>query len=126
MTSDNRPTRPSLNEISTDQFVSAWRMLVGEPPAAMLDDRRKMIEILVESVPTLEPSHLAEMIHARRARMKGADTMGDLRTRIVAGRKDASRVRRSPRQPRSDARDASLGHLPMPDGSDIQPSGVRY
>lgn len=34
-------------------FLKAWRALVGEPPATMLEDRSEMIRILVESSPLI-------------------------------------------------------------------------
>lgn len=34
--------------ISTERFVAGWTKIVGEPPAALLDDRRAMIVLLVQ------------------------------------------------------------------------------
>jgi hypothetical protein len=39
-----------LRLISDAEFISGWQRIVGEPPAAMLDDRREMIALLVDSV----------------------------------------------------------------------------
>ncbi len=32
-------------------FVSRWRVITGEPPAIMLESRREMLTLLVQSVP---------------------------------------------------------------------------
>ena len=40
-----------LNLLSTHEFVVRWCMLVGEPPAVMLEDRAEMVRLLVESTP---------------------------------------------------------------------------
>ncbi|PXW65876.1 hypothetical protein BY998_102203 [Methylobacterium sp. B4] len=33
------------------EFVSHWRSIVGEPPAIMLENGSKLIQLLVESTP---------------------------------------------------------------------------
>ena len=40
-----------LNQISQTDFVTAWKALVGEPPALLLESRSEMIRILVDSIP---------------------------------------------------------------------------
>ena len=35
------------------EFLAAWKALVGEPPAAMLESRSEMIRVLVDSSPTV-------------------------------------------------------------------------
>ena len=50
-TAPRRPlsaVRP-LDELSQEAFVSGWKSIVGEPPAAMLGSRRAMIELLVNT-----------------------------------------------------------------------------
>lgn len=44
------PSAQALNEMSRADFVLAWRSIVGEPPAVVLDDRAEMIRILAEAV----------------------------------------------------------------------------
>ncbi len=34
-------------------FVRNWTSLFGEPPAALLEDRREMLDIVVETTPAL-------------------------------------------------------------------------
>jgi hypothetical protein len=46
LVSDGRRLLASLTD---DEFVAAWRMLVGEPPAIMLSDRGVMIRLLVSA-----------------------------------------------------------------------------
>ena len=41
----------TIDDLSEDRFLAGWRSLVGEAPAAMLDDRRAMIALLVETCP---------------------------------------------------------------------------
>lgn len=41
-----------LAQIPEAQFLAAWKALVGEPPAAMLESRSEMIRVLVGSIPT--------------------------------------------------------------------------
>lgn len=43
----------TIDDLPEDRFVAGWRFLVGEAPAAMLDDRRSMIALLVETCPVL-------------------------------------------------------------------------
>ncbi len=43
--------RPALDDLTSEEFSKRWTGLVGEPPSAMLDDRSRMLAILVESVP---------------------------------------------------------------------------
>jgi hypothetical protein len=46
---------PSLLARVTDAvFVRNWTRLFGEPPAALLEDRREMLQIVVGTVPVLE------------------------------------------------------------------------
>ncbi|MCJ2092086.1 MULTISPECIES: hypothetical protein [unclassified Methylobacterium] len=51
------PTEPfpepedTLTQMSHPEFIAGWKALVGEPPAAMLEDRSEMIRVLVESTP---------------------------------------------------------------------------
>lgn len=40
-----------LDRMPEADFVAAWKCLVGERPATMLDSRSEMIHILVESTP---------------------------------------------------------------------------
>ena len=47
------PTAP-LEELSQERFLWGWRQIVGEPPAVMLESRREMIALLVESAPVAE------------------------------------------------------------------------
>ena len=42
--------------IQLKDFIAAWRGLVGEPPAIMLDSRSEMIRLLVESIPVAPPN----------------------------------------------------------------------
>ncbi|GLS71736.1 hypothetical protein [Methylobacterium tardum] len=48
--STSRP-HGKLDGLPQPEFVAAWKALVGEPPAAMLDSRSDMIRLLVESIP---------------------------------------------------------------------------
>lgn len=41
--------------LSRAEFVARWRSIVGEPPAIMLDCRREMIRLLVESASLASP-----------------------------------------------------------------------
>ncbi len=46
----------ALDSLSDEQFAARWLALVGEPPSILLEDRRVMIDILVqtaEPVPSL-------------------------------------------------------------------------
>lgn len=43
--------RPTLDDLTLEEFSKRWKDLVGEPPSAMLDDRSRMLAILVECVP---------------------------------------------------------------------------
>jgi hypothetical protein len=46
------PNHQSIIEnLPSKIFVEQWRRLVGEPPAVMLESRRLMLALLVESVP---------------------------------------------------------------------------
>ena len=45
-----------LMHISQPAFVAAWKALVGDPPASMLENRSEMIRLLVASSPVAEPS----------------------------------------------------------------------
>jgi hypothetical protein len=45
-----------LTHISEPTFVAAWKALVGEPPASMLESRSEMIRLLVASSPIAEPA----------------------------------------------------------------------
>ncbi|MBM0205639.1 hypothetical protein JNW90_23485 [Micromonospora sp. STR1s_5] len=47
------PTLVPLTRLADSVFVRNWAGLFGEPPAALLDDRREMLDILVETVPVL-------------------------------------------------------------------------
>lgn len=54
----------SIAALSRETFVERWRVLVGEPPAAMLECRREMLALLVESVPVGVdhlPGHAADV-----------------------------------------------------------------
>lgn len=42
-----------LAHISEVQFLTAWKALVGELPAAMLKSRSEMIKMLVDSTPSV-------------------------------------------------------------------------
>lgn len=44
-----RPPSGDLGLISQAAFVKGWTEMVGEPPAALLEDRRAMIEMLVQT-----------------------------------------------------------------------------
>lgn len=44
------PAAEALGRMSARDFVAAWRSLVGEPPAVILEDRAEMIRILAEAV----------------------------------------------------------------------------
>ena len=54
------PVADTLTNLPLADFVAAWRRLVGEPPAVMLDSRSEMIRLLVESVPVAQPSPAGE------------------------------------------------------------------
>lgn len=47
------PTAEALGQMSMTDFVSAWRSIVGEPPAVMLENRAEMICILDEAIQDL-------------------------------------------------------------------------
>jgi hypothetical protein len=49
----------SLTQMPRPEFIRRWKALVGEPPAAMLDDQSQMIRVLVESTPTAQPKGLS-------------------------------------------------------------------
>ncbi|MBX9934399.1 MAG: hypothetical protein K2Y56_23275 [Methylobacterium sp.] len=55
-THDDRSSlvRDTLELMPLADFVSAWRAMVGEPPAVMLKSRSEMIRLLVESVPAAQ------------------------------------------------------------------------
>jgi hypothetical protein len=42
-----------LARLTNDAFIRNWTCLFGEPPAALLDDRREMLNIVVRTVPVL-------------------------------------------------------------------------
>jgi hypothetical protein len=42
-----------LARLTNDAFVRNWTRLFGEPPAALLDDRREMLKIAIETMPVL-------------------------------------------------------------------------
>lgn len=61
----NEPTLPvepvsphvdRLTHISQPAFVAAWKALVGEPPASMLESRSEMIRLLVVTSPVARPA----------------------------------------------------------------------
>lgn len=41
----------TIDDLSPESFVAGWRQVVGEAPAAVLEDRRAMLLLLVESLP---------------------------------------------------------------------------
>ena len=47
------PKNP-LDRLPLAEFVKGWRMIVGEPPSIMLDDRSDMIRHLLECEPAAE------------------------------------------------------------------------
>ncbi len=47
------PSAEALDQMSLVDFMSAWRSLVGEPPAVMLESRAEMICILTEAIRAL-------------------------------------------------------------------------
>lgn len=49
--------RALLARMPLADFLARWRLLTGELPAAMLDNRSEMLALLVESVPPAPPSH---------------------------------------------------------------------
>jgi hypothetical protein len=53
------PASDTLAHIPPEDFVAAWRAMVGEPPAIMLESRSEMIRLLVDSTPAA-PSGLDE------------------------------------------------------------------
>ena len=50
---------PDVAQLSMDRFVDGWAALTGSRPAAMLDDRRAMIAMLVQDAAILPvfPQH---------------------------------------------------------------------
>lgn len=40
-----------IDELSAETFAQRWKELVGELPAVMLESRRQMLLLLVESLP---------------------------------------------------------------------------
>jgi hypothetical protein len=46
----------TLAHMLREAFVAAWKGLVGEPPAAMLESRSEMIRVLVASTPIVDPT----------------------------------------------------------------------
>lgn len=45
------PAATDLDLIPADEFAARWCLLVGEPPAILLEDWVEMIRLLVESTP---------------------------------------------------------------------------
>jgi hypothetical protein len=43
-----------LARLTDTVFVRNWTRLFGEPPAALLEDRREMLDIVVGTVPVLK------------------------------------------------------------------------
>jgi hypothetical protein len=46
----------TLTHIPRAEFVAAWKALVGEPPAAMLESQSEMIRVLVDSTSVAQPA----------------------------------------------------------------------
>lgn len=44
-------SRNLIEQLSLEMFVERWTELVGEPPATMLESRREMLRLLIESLP---------------------------------------------------------------------------
>ncbi|MCJ2125864.1 hypothetical protein [Methylobacterium sp. J-077] len=67
------PTEPvpkpedTLTQMSHPEFIAGWKALVGEPPAAMLEDRSKMIRVLVESTPIAPLEGVDEVVEGDQA-----------------------------------------------------------
>ena len=49
-------SKDTLAQMSPSEFVAAWKALMGEPPATLLESRSEMIRILVESTPSVPPA----------------------------------------------------------------------
>lgn len=59
MPTDPNVTRSdALTCMPLRDFISRWCWIVGEPPAAMLENRSEMIRILVASAPIACSEHL--------------------------------------------------------------------
>jgi hypothetical protein len=73
------PKLDALERIPLAEFIACWRLLTGEPPAVMLDDRSQMLALLVESVPAAQLT-LPEPIHpydcTQRARLDALSSSG--------------------------------------------------
>lgn len=65
------PSAEALDQMSMVDFVSAWRSLVGEAPAVMLESRAEMICILTEAIRAL-PVCADEQAHFREAKLTKA------------------------------------------------------
>lgn len=48
------PSLAELEPLTNEEFAAWWRALVGEPPAAMLQDRAEMIRLLAEGLSAAE------------------------------------------------------------------------
>ena len=46
-------TSDRLARLTDGTFIRNWTRLFGEPPAALLNDRREMLDIAVATVPVL-------------------------------------------------------------------------
>ena len=66
----------AIDEISEQEFVEAWKAIVGEPPAVMLESRADMVKVLVESVPIAKPDPAAalDLSHRPEPEMPGPDS----------------------------------------------------
>lgn len=67
------PASDTLAHIPPEEFIAAWRTIVGEPPAVLLPSRSEMIRILVESMPVAsaridEPAPCASQQRSGRTR----------------------------------------------------------
>ena len=67
------PTEPvpqpedTLTQMPKPEFIAGWKALVGEPPAAMLEDRSEMIRVLVESTPVAPLEGVDEVVEGDQA-----------------------------------------------------------
>lgn len=55
-----------IENISAKLFVERWKELIGDTPAAMLDSRREMLILLIESLPAVGLTPMGNLLTPSR------------------------------------------------------------
>jgi hypothetical protein len=80
------PKVTALARMPLAEFVARWRALTGEPPAVMLDDRSRMLVLLVKGIPAapfLPAAQIGPSDHAPRNAGPDAQSFSELPSNIL-------------------------------------------